>query len=125
MSALQKPRKHFWLIIMWALGYGVQERYRWYSDWVDCAHESNFSSGNFWGSPEWCDPDCQFRLKPNSKTQIRRHRQFWLILLWAIGFEMQEKYYWYQYWVNTYGTPDWSDANVNLRLKLFRRLKVK
>ena len=46
------------------------------------------------------------------------HKHFKLIVLWAVGFEIQEKYYWYQDWVDSHGTPDWNDPEAEFRLKV-------
>lgn len=115
--------KHLKLIVLWAIGQPIQERYEWYKDWVDCAHESNFGSGDYWGQPNWGDPDCKFRLKPNIKTPIRKHEHFWLILLWSLGFSIQERNYWDREWQDVDSPSDWRDLHnqTKFRLKLFRR----
>ena len=124
---LKMPRKHLKLVILWALGRPIQERYDWYKDWVDCAHESNFWSGDYWGSPLWGDPDCKFRLKPNTKAPIRIHENFWLILLWALGFAIQQRSYWNREWQDIDSPLDWHDLRnqTKFRLKLFRRSSPK
>ena len=50
------------------------------------------------------------------------HKHFKLIVLWAVGFEIQEKYYWYQDWVDSHGTPDWNDPEALFRLKFPRKI---
>lgn len=47
-----KPHKHFLLIVLWAMGFSIQEKYDWYRGWVDST----------W-TPPWNDEECQFRLK--------------------------------------------------------------
>jgi hypothetical protein len=112
---------------MWALGRQIQERYEWYEDWVDCAHESNFGSGDYWGLPNWGDPDCGFRLKPNIKSPIRKHKHFWLILLWSLGFSIQERSYWNREWQDVDSPANWRDLHnqTKFRLKLFRKASPK
>ena len=46
------------------------------------------------------------------------HKHFKLIVLWAMGFEIQEKYNWYRDWADVHGTPDWSDQEAEFRLKI-------
>jgi hypothetical protein len=46
------------------------------------------------------------------------HKHFKLIVLWAVGFEIQEKYHWYRDWVDAHWTPDWNDPEAEFRLKV-------
>lgn len=45
------------------------------------------------------------------------HKHFKLIVLWAMGFEIQEKYSWYRDWADVHSTPDWNDSHAEFRLK--------
>jgi hypothetical protein len=111
------------LILLWALGYHIQERYEQYSDWVDCVHESRYHFGDFWGSPPWDDVDCKLRLKPHSGPAVRRHVHFYLIILWTLGFAIQEKSLRLTDWIDSGEYPSWSDTFevTKFRLKCFRK----
>ena len=55
---------------------------------------------------------------------MKLHKHFKLIVLWAVGFEIQEKYYWYQDWVDSHGTPDWNDPEAQFRLRFVNRISL-
>jgi hypothetical protein len=55
---------------------------------------------------------------------MKLHKHFRLIVLWAVGFEIQERYSWYRDWADSHGTPDWSDPEVEFRLKFVRCIKA-
>jgi hypothetical protein len=48
-----KPHKHFKLIVLWAMGFTLQEKYDWYKDWEDIKN---------W-TPPFDDSHAQLRLK--------------------------------------------------------------
>ena len=54
-----KIHKHFKLIVLWAVGFTIQEKYSWYKDWIDVEN---------W-TPPWDDPDCQLRLKNDNQFE--------------------------------------------------------
>lgn len=49
---------------------------------------------------------------------MKLQKHFKLIVLWAMGFEIQEKYSWYRDWTDSHGTPDWTDPEAEFRLKI-------
>jgi hypothetical protein len=58
------------------------------------------------------------------KALMNLHKHFMLIVLWAMGFEIQEKYYWYRDWADSHGTPDWNDPEAQFRLRFLHHIKV-
>lgn len=49
---------------------------------------------------------------------MKLHKHFKLIVLWAMGFEIQEKYSWYRDWADINTTPDWNDQEAEFRLRI-------
>ena len=54
-----KMHKHFKLIVLWAVGFTIQEKYYWYKDWVDV---------DGW-TPPFDDPDCLLRVKDSNQYE--------------------------------------------------------
>lgn len=54
---------------------------------------------------------------------MKLHKHFKLIVLWAVGFVIQEKYSWYRDWVDSHGTPDWNDPEAEFRLKFVKYIE--